>query len=437
MTINLYKFINLNLVGGNNNRFECNPTKNFDEICVENVKGHYKNKESCINDCENKYIYKQLEKANLQRETHKFYLFIKHIIEKENIDVYIKGGNALGLMILKMIYNKYSNNDFEKHFNEFLKLELIKDWDFSAYIKDDKSRNSNNNIIEEYRPKLDKIAEEYKLIPRAKTFILYQAKYPILTDKKALFEISILDKDRYSNLEMPLSTIKVKITPYNVKYIFMFAKLFHTNKLNSEKFDFSIMKRMISKISINVFPHKNGLFSITPSDSKFDTGDLSQDMINFIKKYEDFAPTIPQLLICLIGQPNRIFLRLIDTNIPKNDKIKLFMKNHQLETPDWLFDSKYIMDIVKQFLKDLSKQMAKIYKDNPNNPLEAIIRFTSGIEFKRIEDYYKDYSKDGIELIKLLFNDLYKLLNKDEIFELDKSNKFYSTLQFMYDKKIF
>jgi hypothetical protein len=444
MTNNLYKFINLNLninnnfqLGGDNTRFECNPTKNFDEICVQNPKGHYKNKESCINDCENKYIYQQLGKANLQRETHKFYLFIKHIIEKENIEVYVKGGNALGLKILKMIYDKYADNDFEKHFNDFLKLELIKDWDFSAYIKDDKVRSSKDNLIEEYRPKLDKIAEEYKLVPRAKTFILYQAKYPILTDGKPLFEISILDKDRYSNLEMPLSTMKVKITPYNVKYIFMFAKLFHMHKLNSEKFDFSIMKRMISKISINIFPHKNGLFLITPIDSKFDTGDLSQDMIDFIKKYEDFAPTMPQFLIMLIAQPNRIFLRLIDKNIPKNNKIKLFIKNQKLENQDWLFDSKYITDIVKQFLKDLGKKMAQIYKENTNYPLEEIIKFTAGIEFKRIEDFYKEYSKDGIELIKILFNDLYKLLNKDDIFKLNKNNKFYAILQFMYDKHIF
>ena len=444
---NLYKFVNLNLINNNFNqlggdvakRYSCDPTKNFDEICIDDSKGYYKNKESCINDCENKYIYEQLGKANIKRETHKFYLFIKHIIEKENIDVYIKGGNALGLKLLKMIYDKYADNDFEKHFNDFLKLELIKDWDFSAYIKDNKSRNSTENIIEEYRPNLDKIASEYKLVPRAKTFILYQAKYPILTDGKPLFEISILDKDRYSNLEMPLSTMKVKITPYNIKYIFMFAKLFHMHKLNSENFDFSIIKRMISKLSINIFPHKNGLFLIKPSDSKFDTGDLSQAMLDFIKKYEDFDSTIPQFLIMLIGQPNRIFLRLIDKNIPKNDKIKEFIKKHKLESqPEWLFDSKYIMNIVEQFLKDLGKKINQIYVENLNkkNDLEnvkialnEIIKFTEGIEFKRIEDFYKDYSPTGIELIKLLFKDLFN--------NLDKSNKFYVTLHFMYDKNIF
>lgn len=451
MTINLYKFNNHlfdNIHLGGNSRYNCEPQNIFDEICKEDKNGYYNSKDNCINDCEGKYINHHLHKANIKRETHKFYLFVKHIIEKENIEVYIKGGNALGLQILKMIYNKYPEKEFEKHFNDFLKLELIKDWDFSAYIKDNKVRNSTENLIEEYRPKLDKIASEYKLVPRAKTFILYQAKYPIQTDGKALFEISILDKDRYSNLEMPLSTMKVKITPYNVKYIFMFAKAFHMYKLNSETFDFSIIKRMISKLSINILSHKNGLFLVTPKDSKFDTGGLSIDMLDFIKKFEDYDETIPQFLIMLIGQPNRIFLRLIDKNIPKNDKIKNFISTHKLSKDGevtWLFNSKYIMNIVKQFLSELSEKISKIYKDNLKNKtlndvklaLDKIEQFGSGIEFKRIEDFYKEYSQEGIELIKLLFGNLYKQLDKKIIMQLDKTNKFYATLQFMYDKKIF
>jgi hypothetical protein len=446
-----YKFTDINQYGFGIERYNCDPTLLFDDICVKDDKGYYKNKEACVNDCEGKYINHHLHKANIKRETHKFYLFIKHIIEKENIEVYIKGGNALGLKILKMIYEKYPEKEFEKHFNDFLKLELIKDWDFSAYIKDDKVRStenliSNNNVIEEYRPKLDDIAEEYKLVPRAKTFILYQAKYPILTDGKPLFEISILDKDRYSNLEMPMSTMKVKITPYNIKYIFMFAKAFHMYKLNSETFDFSIIKRMISKLSINIFPHKNGLFLITPSDSKFDDGGLSKDMLDIIKKYEDFDVCVPQFLIMLIGQPNRIFLRLIDKNIPKNEKIKEFIKQHKLDTyTDWVFNSKYIMNIVDQFLKELGKKMAEIYVKNLDKKndiesvkkaLDEIIKFTEGIEFKRIEDFYKEYSPAGIELIKLLFKYLFKNLDKKQIESLEKSNKFYATLQFLYKNVI-
>ena len=39
-------------------------------------------------------------------------------------------------------------------------------------------------------------------------------------------------------------------------------------KLNSETFDYSIIKRMISKLSINIFPHKNGLFLLVTSSNE-------------------------------------------------------------------------------------------------------------------------------------------------------------------------
>jgi hypothetical protein len=47
-----------------------------------------------------------------------------------------------------------------------------------------------------------------------------------MLDDKALFEISIVDSDSYSDLEIPLTTMKIRVHEYNIKYIFMFAKLF-------------------------------------------------------------------------------------------------------------------------------------------------------------------------------------------------------------------
>jgi hypothetical protein len=168
------KYLKLQEAGGQNEtkqnkqnkeRHECKPENKYLDICIPNPKGQYKSKESCMNDCENKYINHQLIKAHIKGETLQFYLFIKDIIQNEKIDVYVKGGNVIGLAILKMIYNKYKNNDkeFKKCFDEFLKLNLIKDWDFASYTK--------NPITDEYRSKLDDIAEKYKLVPRAKTFI--------------------------------------------------------------------------------------------------------------------------------------------------------------------------------------------------------------------------------------------------------------------------
>ena len=44
-------------------------------------------------------------------------------------------------------------------------------------------------IDEKYRAKLDKIAKKQRLVPRAKTFVLYQTMHPILIYEKALFEM--------------------------------------------------------------------------------------------------------------------------------------------------------------------------------------------------------------------------------------------------------
>ena len=85
------KYINLKKINIHNRRnlinemygggkYDCNPSKNFKEICFEKENGKYKSKESCINDCENKYITHNLVKANIKGESLKFQLFIKSTI---------------------------------------------------------------------------------------------------------------------------------------------------------------------------------------------------------------------------------------------------------------------------------------------------------------------------------------------------------------------
>ena len=67
------------------------------------------------------------------------------------------------------------------------------------------------------------MASKQRLVPRAKTFVLYQTKYPILVYEKALFEIAILDSDStdFSKMEIPMTTMKVRVNLSNIKYIFM------------------------------------------------------------------------------------------------------------------------------------------------------------------------------------------------------------------------
>lgn len=396
------KIINKIIKGG---RYDCHPTNEYNNICIDNENGKYKSKESCINDCENLYIYDQLKKANLINETVKFYKFIKDIIKNENISVYIKGGNVIGLKILKMIYDKYSNDDekFKKYFNKFLELELIKDWDFSAY--------TNNEIDKTYREKLNKIAKKYNLVSRASTFILYQTQKPILTDNKALFEISILKEEEhnYSDMEIPLTTMKIKVTEFNIKYIFMFAKEFL-----SKEYNFDIIKRMISKISVIINPSENGFYS----DTIFDDGNFNKNLLEFINNYKKINKNIPQFLVTHLKDPFRLLYRLPEKNIPKTIKIQKFIDDTFGKTNiNWLFDSNFMIKFLNDFTKDFGDYINNIYKKNNN--IDDVVKFMEGIKWNRVK----------IEYTKLLTDNSKKLLNNmlgsdiiNKIIEINKKN---------------
>ncbi len=88
---NIHKNIQL---GGAKDKFICNPTKEFKNICTKDSKGIYKSQEKCMNDCEGKYINEQLISSKMKMETLQFQHLIKDLIE-EKLDVYIKGCNVL------------------------------------------------------------------------------------------------------------------------------------------------------------------------------------------------------------------------------------------------------------------------------------------------------------------------------------------------------
>jgi len=375
------------------NRYLCKPNNEFKDICIKDDTGQYKSKDGCINDCENKYINTHLIKAHIKGETMKFYLFIKDII-KDHFNVYLKGGNVLGLMILKMIYNKYKNDDdkFESLFDDFLQLNLIKDWDFTAYTK----------IIlnDTYRKKLDDIAAKYKLVPRAKTFILYQTQKPMLIDNNALFEISVLDSENYTKLEIPLTTMKIKVNEYNVKYVFILAKMFLSYKLTNEPFDLDMIKRVLSKFEINIHPSNKGLYSV----KNLDMGNLSNKMINFIKDFSKKDNDLMQFLIIHVSDLFRLLYRLPVKNLPKTDLIADFIKNKlDDKIPSWLLDTGNIKIIVNKFVDALSNKTNDIYV---NYGVNSVVEFFDGINFNRLRSDYKILSDDSKTMLIHIFKPL-------------------------------
>jgi hypothetical protein len=405
-----------NMFGGG--KFKCNPEEEkYKDICIPDPKGKYKSKESCMNDCDRDFITSQLKKANLFKESVQFYYFIKDLIKKENMKIYIKGGNVIGLAVLKLIYDKYKDDDckFSQAFEKFLDMELIKDWDFQAYTDDKK-------IDETYRTKLDHMAAKYKLVPRAKTFILYQTKYPIEVYEKALFEIAILDTDsnEYSKLEIPLTTMKVRINEFNLKYIFVLAKSFYSWTTKSIPIDLDIVKKVISKLNIIIHPNKFGLYD---PKYKLDTGEVNENLINLIQKYTKKNIFWTQFLITQLEDPYRIIYRMPDKNLKKTEKIIQFIDANlpNLSKPSWLLDVNKTNNIINGFIKELGSHLAQIYKET--HSLDEVLKFLEGSNFGKpqIQIEWDEFDTETKSRLKKIFEPVVKQIKLDKFKDIIKS----------------
>lgn len=400
-------------------RWNCDPTKNFANICAEvDEGGKYTAKNKCVNDCIKKYINHNLISAKLKRETVQFTLLMKKLFD-EHMHIYIKGGTVLGLKVLKMVYNRYGeSNKFKKYFDEFMELGLVRDWDFVAY--------SERDITDEYRDYLDETAAEYGLVPRAKTFILYQTKRPIQLDDQALFEIAILDGDALSSLELPMTTIKVKVRKNTLPYVYMLAKCFSSNKLHGIPFDLDIIKYIMQDMRFVIYPHDTqGLFSTT---EHFDTGTLTKDMLDFIERYADTrkshfeSKNLQQFLITHIMEPNRMYYRLLVKNIPKAQKIRDFLRDAHIATnkPSWLLDGELVFkDLVPDFTTKFSDHLVERYKQKG---IDGINELVSGINWSRIQIEWEKMNDYGRYLIKILLKPLSDVIDPSQMPSIDTTN---------------
>ncbi len=419
-----------NLMNGGKKRYSCNKTNEFDDICYEKADGKYKSKDGCVNDCVLTYIDYNLEKVRIKKETNNFKFFIYELFDKE-MKVYIKGGSVLGLYVLKMIYDRYHNDVemFSKAFQEFIKLDLIKDWDFSAIYE--------TTIGESETEDFNTLAHKHKLYPHAKKFILYQTKYPIKIGDDALFEISILQnkEDAMCSLELPMTTMSMQINKRNINYVFMFAKLFYCYKKFNEQVDTNVIMYMISNMKMHIYPYTNkqinGLFRI----DKLEKCELSNEFVDFVK---DFTKNInlQQFFITQMKEPNRLFYRLIDKNIPKSKKIDLFLKTldgNKEQGADWLLDQD-IEKVVKQFCESLRDKIMDIYHDKKAN-IVLVENFLDGVNLRRFQEYHKFYN-NGKEYIAIVFKDLY-LAIKDDIESMDQNYDIVKALKFLSSHEYF
>lgn len=415
--------ITFNLTGG---KYVCESNKNnYSQICpilpdksksLKDEKNIFKTKAECENECEKKFITVQLKKSHLYNESVQFYLFIKDLIQKENMKIYIKGGNVIGLIVLKLIYDEYANDDvkFERAFKKFLSMELIKDWDFTAYT-------DGKDTDEKYRAKLDKMAAKYRLVPRAKTFILYQTKVPILVYDKALFEIAIIPADTpYSKMEIPLTTMKVEVTEHNLKYIFIMAKNFYSYKTKGIPIDLSIVKKVISRTHIKIHSHKKGMYDPKP---KIDTGDLNNNLVDFITKFAGGDKYLTQFLITQLEDPYRLVYRMPEKNIVKTKQIENFISQNlpQTSKPDWLLDTDKATNLLNKFIEKLGMELKKIYSQS--HLFDSILDFLEGANFGKpqIQIEWEEIGQEAKNKIKRIFTPLIQQIGRSEFKKMIRS----------------
>ena len=403
---NVYKNDYKLMQGGSTIKYKCDPNKRFNKICTEANIGIYATKKECLDECQYKFIKKKLAKYKLKQETTIYYNFIQELIA-DGIDVYIKGGTVLGLYILHDIYTK-SSNDFYEKFAEYLTLNLIRDWDFSCYIKD-------AVITEEVRSKLDALAKKHKLVSRAKTFILYRTKNPLMIDDMALFELAISEECNPAHCELPMTTIKIKITKDNIYQIFMLATCFYLKYSKNINIDIPFVKYAIKKINFIIPVHKNGMYVM----KKIYSENISSELLHFIKDFSNNQLDKQQFLITHFIEPNRMFYRLLNKNLPKIIKINNFYKNQKISPKNIrsiLPDPSLINNMINSFVYKLSKQLAKTKNLN-----DLFIN----VNLDRIRIEYNNIDTDGKKLIKQLFEPIYQnILKQNDNDQLNQLIKF-------------
>jgi len=193
---------------------------------------------------------------------------------------------------------------------------------------------------------------------------------------------------------------------------------------------------MTSKLNFFIYPNKDGLFSINKDN--YHIGSLNKNIVEYIHKFSHNLDK-EQFLITQIQEPNRIFYRLLEKNIPKADKIVAFLKKYDLPSDhSWLLDTKSIEKLITTFISNLGDKIVDIFnkQSNPDDGLNAVTDFLEGIFFKRIEIEYPNTGEKGKNLIKKLLSKINKKIPKDFYYKY-RDNKLIECLAFLNKKKLF
>lgn len=353
--------------------------------CIDNINGKYQTKNECV-----KYCVPELSKLSkfhpdekdiVSTEFNEWVLYLTDTLQTyPNVNIYIKGGAVIGLDILKkfVIYCDNDQDIFDKYYDDFVALNLIKDWDFTLYYNEDVTFYNNYNEFLEKSKKYNMNKEGEGILREFGTDGLTMIRYKTKNDDARnkigsddLFEMSIKYIEGLSSLEIPMTSMKIKLTIKNVKKIFDLMKVLYLNKINTiSNIKIDYLDYIFNDLIVSVNDVDNhGLFYVT--NQNFDNGGLSIELLNIIAKTDNTNEQ--QFIISQIKEPDRLFLRLSEKNIPKSNNIKnFFQKKLGIDPPEWTLDELYITKIVQFFIDNLQEYLIKIYNNNYKKNIDEL-----------------------------------------------------------------
>jgi hypothetical protein len=300
---------------------------------------------------------------------------------------YLKGGFVIGFKLIQIIYFNYLNkNKITSEFNKKLildTLDFIRDFDFTLCIGLNEKSNTDsfstkldefltNDIVDKYFRKEGQVVivvrdkNNYKL-PNGESFLELSIK-----NCSNLFEPTHM-----IDLEIPLTAMIIRVDNTNIDMIFDIIYtywqliVFGENLINTQ-IDFDNLINQLIQLDIQIHPSTNlGLFDVNRCDYGYESNvsKLSDEMIGIIEKTSrEFNylninnKSIEQFLASCQTQPDRLFIRLLNKNIPKSNKciglLNAYGYRYEVKNTNitWLLNEKIILEIITKFLINLSSK---------------------------------------------------------------------------------
>lgn len=296
---------------------------------------------------------------------------------------FLKGGFVIGFKLIQMIYFKYlGDNKITSEFNKKLildTLDFIRDFDFTLCI------NSNTNTyltrLEEFLK--NDIVDNYFRKEGQVVIVIRDKNNYKLPNGESFLELSIkncsnpFELTHMIDLEIPLTAMIIKVDSSNIDMIFdiiytYWKLIIFGNKYDSD-INFDNLINQISQLDIQIHPSTNlGLFDVDTCDYGYGVSKLSDEMIEIIEKTSrefDYLDnhqnniknkSIEQFLASCQTQPDRLFIRLLNKNIPKSNKCVRLLNSYgfdiDINNITWLLNDKIISKIINKFLVNLSNK---------------------------------------------------------------------------------